>query len=157
MTEDELPPDISLVVAVTNLQGLKVDVVRVHDVARKAAGSEDAIGELSVVLVDAEQMAEMNSQYRDECGPTDVLSFSIDGLISGGVGSDEAAPFVIGEVVVCPEVAKKQSDDLEAELDLLVTHGVLHLLGFDHADESSAAAMRQKENELIGRSGASAT
>jgi probable rRNA maturation factor len=78
-------------------------------------------------------------------------------LISGGVGSDEAAPFVIGEVVVCPEVAKKQSDDLEAELDLLVTHGVLHLLGFDHADESSAAAMRQKENELIGRSGASAT
>lgn len=156
MIEDEPPPEISLVVAVTNLQGLKVDVVRVHDVARRAAGSEDAIGELSVVLVDAKQMAEMNSQYRDECDPTDVLSFSIDGLISGGVGK-EGAPFVIGEVVVCPEVAKEQSDDLEAELDLLVTHGVLHLLGFDHEDESSAAAMRQREDELIGRSGASAS
>lgn len=156
MSDDQPPPDISLVVGVSNLQGLKVDVVRVQEVARKAAESEEAVGELSIVLVDAAQMEEMNSKYRDECGPTDVLSFSIDGLISGGI-DDPQPPFLIGEVVICPEVAEKQTEDLEAELDLLVTHGVLHLLGFDHSDEPSAAAMRTRERQLIGRSGARAS
>lgn len=146
---------VNLEVSILNLQHIVIDTSRLEDVARRTALAEGARGELSLVLVDPVQMAEMNSQYRDECGPTDVLSFSIDGLISGGVQPGDDPPLIIGEVIICPEVAAMQATaGLDSELDLLVAHGVLHLLGFDHDSEESAELMRGREQEHTGRSGA---
>jgi probable rRNA maturation factor len=154
------PPDTprSLQVELLNLQPIAVDEARIIDIARRTATSEGAFGELSVVLVDSGKMAEMNSAYRAECGPTDVLSFSIDGLISGGIDSpDDSPPFVIGEVIICPEVARKQAaEGLMEEIELLVAHGVLHLMGYSHDDLESARDMAGKEFGLLGRFGARA-
>src|SRR5687767_12792698 len=133
--EDDPGPEsrAALEVSVLNLQQIVIDTSGLEDVARRTALAEGARGELSVVFVDPKQMAEMNSLYRDECGPTDVLSFSIDGLISGGVEPGDDPPLIIGEVIICPEVAAMQATDgIDSELELLVAHGVLHLLGFDH-------------------------
>jgi probable rRNA maturation factor len=155
--EDDPGPEkrVNLEVSILNLQHIVLDTSRLEDVARRTALSEGARGELSVVLVDPVQMAEMNSHYRDECGPTDVLSFSIDGLIAGGVGPGDDPPLIIGEVIICPEVAAMQATEgLDSEMDLLVAHGVLHLLGFDHDSEESAALMRGREQKHTGRSGA---
>jgi probable rRNA maturation factor len=67
------------------------------------------------------------------------------------------SPVLIGEVVICPEVAQKQAgDNFDAELDLLTAHGVLHLLGFDHDDEPGAESMRARELRVSGRAGAQA-
>lgn len=64
---------------------------------------------------------------------------------------------MIGEVVICPEVAEQQAEGgVESELDLLVAHGVLHLLGYDHDTEDHAARMRLREHDLTGRWGARA-
>lgn len=154
------PPDTprSLQVEVLNIQHVAVDEARIVNIARRTALSEGAFGELSIVLVDSKKMAEMNSAYRAECGPTDVLSFSIDGLISGGVDpADDSPPFVIGEVIICPEVAREQAaEGLMEEIELLVAHGVLHLMGFHHDDLESARDMAGKEFGLLGRFGARA-
>ncbi len=155
--DSESPRRQHLEVSVLDLQEVVINIPHIEDVARRTAVAEGATGELSIVFVDAQKMAEMNSQYRDECGPTDVLSFSIDGLISGGVEPGEEAPFIIGEVIVCPEVAAIQATEgIDSEIDLLVAHGILHILGFDHDTEESARIMRGREKEHTGRGGAQA-
>ena len=141
-------------------QGLVVDTDRIGDVARRAAAGEGATGEISITLVDAHRIAELNAQYLDGDGPTDVLSFPVDGLVTSPPGDGEP-PVLIGDVVLCPEVAIAQAppgpDGVASELDLLVTHGVLHLLGYDHDSEAAAAAMRSREEAVCGRSGARAS
>jgi probable rRNA maturation factor len=133
-----------------------VDIDRIIRVATRTAESEGAAGEISITLVIPDRMAELNEQYMGKGGPTDVLAFPIDGpgdpgLVAGG------PPRLIGEVVLCPEVAAGQATaGVESELDLLVAHGVLHLLGYDHATESGAKQMRLREHNLTGRSGAEA-
>ena len=141
-------------------QGLVVDTDRIGDVARRAAAGEGATGEISITLVDAHRIAELNAQYLDGDGPTDVLSFPVDGLVTSPPGDGEP-PVLIGDIVLCPEVAIAQAppgpDGVASELDLLITHGVLHLLGYDHDSEAAAAAMRRREEAVCGRSGARAS
>src|SRR5437660_3312916 len=135
-------------------QGLVVDTDRIGDVARRAAAGEGATGEISITLVDAHRIAELNAQYLDGDGPTDVLSFPVDGLVTSPPGEGEP-PVLIGDIVLCPEVAIAQApatpDGVVSELDLLITHGVLHLLGYDHDSEEAAAAMRSREEAACGR------
>ena len=108
----------------------------------------DAV-ELSVALVGADEIAVLNEKYRGTVGPTDVLSFECDE--PSPVASDE--PIAIGDVVIAPEVAEKQAAELgstvESELDLLLVHGVLHLLGYDHDEEADAAVMQARERMLL--------
>src|SRR5437588_4877484 len=140
-------------------QGLVVDTDRLRDVARRAAAGEGASGEISITLVDPHRIAELNARYLDGEGPTDVLSFPVDGLVTSPPGDGEP-PVLIGDVVLCPEVAIAQAPtgpDGVSELDLLITHGVLHLLGYDHDSEEAAAAMRSREEAVCGRSGARAS
>jgi probable rRNA maturation factor len=155
MTE-HLPISLSL----HNEQDLVVDTDRLGDVARRAAAGEGATGEISITLVDAHRIAELNAEYLGGEGPTDVLSFPVDGLVTSPPGDGEP-PVLIGDVVLCPEVAIAQAppgpDGVASELDLLVTHGVLHLLGHDHDSEEAAAAMRSREEAVCGRSGARAS
>lgn len=140
-----------------------VDKDRIIDTAVRTAESEGASGEISITLVTPGRMAELNAEHMSKPGPTDVLSFPIDGLRpgggsgDGGPSGDDGPPWLIGEVVLCPEVAAQQATaGVEEELDLLVAHGVLHLLGYDHDTESGAQQMRIRELHLTGRSGAQA-
>ena len=133
-----------------------VDIDRIVAVATRAAISEGAVGEISITLVDRERMAELNEQHMGKTGPTDVLAFPIDGPGDPGLG-EAGPPRMIGDLVLCPEVAAGQATSgLEAELDLLVAHGVLHLLGYDHDTEAGAEQMRIREFDLTGQSGARA-
>lgn len=155
MTE-HLPISLSL----HNEQNLVVDTDRLRDVARRAAAGEGATGEISITLVDAHRIAELNAEYLGGDGPTDVLSFPVDGLVTSPPAEGEP-PVLVGDIVLCPEVAIAQAppgpDGVASELDLLVTHGVLHLLGYDHDSEAAAAAMRSREEAACGRSGARAS
>jgi probable rRNA maturation factor len=133
-----------------------VDVGRILGVATRTAESEGAAGDISITLVTPERMAELNERYLGKTGPTDVLSFPIDGPGDPGLGGD-GPPRLIGELVLCPQVAAQQAAaGTEAEIDLLVAHGVLHLLGYDHDTESGAEQMRLREHKLTGHSGARA-
>jgi len=105
--------------------------------------------ELSIAVVDLAEMTELNERYRGASGPTDVLSFECDDLCAADV--DE--PVTLGDVVIAPEVAENQAEEyghtVEEELNLLLVHGVLHLLGYDHEADEDASAMQARERALL--------
>ena len=109
----------------------------------------DAV-ELSVAVVGVEEIAQLNSRFRGKEGPTDVLSFPCDDPCAV-VGPGE--PVTLGDVVIAPEIAEQQAAELghtvEEELNLLLVHGVLHLLGYDHIEDIDAAAMQSRERALL--------
>lgn len=106
--------------------------------------------ELSIAIVELAEMAELNEQYRGVEGPTDVLSFECDDLCAA---SDPDEAVTLGDVVIAPEVAEAQAEEyghtVEEELNLLLVHGVLHLLGYDHEKDADAAAMQARERSLL--------
>ncbi|MET9023167.1 rRNA maturation RNase YbeY [Actinopolymorpha sp. NPDC004070] len=108
--------------------------------------------ELSVVLVDEETMAEHHVRWMDEPGPTDVLAFPMDELRPGREG-EEPPSGLLGDVVLCPQVAERQAKDAghstEDELQLLATHGILHLLGYDHAEPEEHQEMFGLQARLL--------
>lgn len=108
----------------------------------------DAV-ELSLALVDIEEMTELNTRYRGKEGPTDVLSFGCDDPCP--VESEE--PITLGDVVISPEIAEQQALELghtiESELNLLLVHGILHLLGYDHEEDDDATVMQQRERAVL--------
>ena len=113
-------------------------------------------GELGLRFVDPSAMAELNSSHMGSHTPTDVLSFPIDGA-GGSVHPPEQVP-LLGDVVVCPVYAAAQAPDhagaghdgsLGDELALLVVHGVLHVLGYDHQSDTDAAVMQDRERQLL--------
>lgn len=105
--------------------------------------------ELSLLLVDRDTMAALNEQHMRKSGPTDVLAFPIDE--PGEAPPD--APAILGDVVLCPAVAAEQAHQFgrtpHDELRLLTVHGILHLLGMDHADPESERAMFGLTDELL--------
>ncbi len=128
-----------------------VDVDRWTGFAREVLVAEGVAGELTLTFVDRAEMAALNVEHMGTPGPTDVLSFPLDedGAAQAGV------PVLLGDVVVCPAVAADQAADhagtLDDELALLVVHGVLHVLGHDHAEPGEATIMRRRELELLER------
>lgn len=106
--------------------------------------------ELSIALVDLAEMTELNGQYRGVVGPTDVLSFECDELCAV---FDSNEPIMLGDVVIAPEVAEAQAAEyghtVEEELNLLLVHGVLHLLGYDHEVDADAEVMQTRERALL--------
>jgi probable rRNA maturation factor len=109
--------------------------------------------ELSIILVDPEAMERLHIEWMDEPGPTDVLSFPMDELRPGSPGRLTPAG-VLGDVVLCPEVAKTQAagagHTTQEELLLLTTHGMLHLLGYDHAEPEEEKEMFGLQRQLLG-------
>ncbi|MGH8969098.1 MAG: rRNA maturation RNase YbeY [Actinomycetes bacterium] len=118
-----------------------LDRLRIHPLA-----------ELSLVMVDAQAMAALNEQWMDEPGPTDVLSFPMDELRPGSDDRDPD-PGLLGDVVLCPRVARDQAakagHSVDDELHLLCTHGILHLLGYDHADPDEEREMFRLQKDLL--------
>jgi probable rRNA maturation factor len=147
-----------------------VDTIRWVRLAEAVLLEEGLRGdaELSMLFVDAQAMADLNKRFLGKDGPTDVLAFPIDedpvdsgrSPDSGGTGPGFASepsdlPTVLGDVVICPAVAMRNAPEhagtYEDELALLVVHGVLHLLGFDHEDDDEAEAMERRERDLLGK------
>ena len=108
--------------------------------------------ELSIMFVDTTVMTELHVQWMDEPGPTDVLSFPMDELRPGREG-EETPPGTLGDVVLCPEVAAQQATvaghSTAEELLLLTTHGILHLLGYDHAEPEEEKEMFALQRRLL--------
>ncbi|GAA4359318.1 rRNA maturation RNase YbeY [Angustibacter luteus] len=118
-----------------------LDELRVHPQA-----------ELSIVLVDEDAMERLHVQWMDLPGPTDVMSFPMDELRPGS-DDVEPEPGLLGDVVLCPTVAAAQAvqagHTAEEELLLLTTHGILHLLGYDHAEPDEEKAMFELQRRLL--------
>lgn len=108
--------------------------------------------ELSIVLVDEATMTEHHERWMDEPGPTDVLAFPMDELRPGREG-EEAPVGLLGDVVLCPQVAKRQAKEaghsVADELHLLTVHGILHLLGYDHAEPEEHKEMFALQARLL--------
>ncbi len=106
--------------------------------------------ELSISIVDEEEMSSLHMQWMDEPGPTDVLSFPMDEMKPY---SATTGPGMLGDIVLCPEFAAEQArtagHSLQEELELLTVHGVLHLLGFDHRENDERKIMFAKQDELL--------
>jgi probable rRNA maturation factor len=120
------------------------------------------MAELSVVLVDAEAMEALHKQWMELDGPTDVMAFPMDGSDGPLDRFDPSAPpptdegianAMLGDVVLCPSVAADQAaaagHSLAAELQLLCTHGILHLLGYDHGDAGSEKDMFELQAKIL--------
>jgi len=141
-------------VEVNNESGMSADEVEIVALARHVL-TELRVhpqAELSVVLVDEGAMSALHEQWMDEPGPTDVLSFPMDELRPGRDGEEPAAG-LLGDVVLCPQVAARQAvtagHSTHEELLLLTTHGILHLLGYDHAEPSEEAEMFALQRRLL--------
>ncbi|MFC3995487.1 rRNA maturation RNase YbeY [Nocardiopsis sediminis] len=139
---------------VANESGVPADETRLSRLARFVldAMRVHPLAELSVVLVDEEPMAELHVRWMDEPGPTDVLSFPMDELRPGGQDRP-SEPGVLGDVIICPQVAERQAEkaghSAQDEIDLLCTHGILHLLGYDHAEPDEHKEMFGLQGELL--------
>lgn len=108
--------------------------------------------ELSIACVDLGEMERLHVEHMDEPGATDVLSFPMDDLVAPAIG-ETAEPGLLGDIVLCPEFAQNQAteagNEYEAELDMLLVHGVLHLLGHDHQEPDEHVVMFGLQNQLL--------
>lgn len=141
---------------VANESGVEVDEAALATLARHvlAAMRVHPRAELSVLLVAAEAMAELHQQWMEEQGPTDVLAFPMDELRPGGPAAEEVAePGQLGDVVLCPQVATEQAAAAghtpAEELSMLATHGLLHLLGYDHEEPAEERQMFGLQAQLL--------
>jgi probable rRNA maturation factor len=126
-----------------------LDERRLVSLVRTAAAEEgiDPRAEVTVLLVERSAMASLKEKWLGEPGPTDVLAFPMDDQIP----DDE--PYVLGDIVICPDVAREQAteagDKVSDEVNLLLVHGFLHLLGYDHVRPQDARAMRHRERKIL--------
>jgi probable rRNA maturation factor len=113
----------------------------------------DKRAELEISLVDEAEMTRLHEEWMDEAGPTDVLSFPMDELRPNELSENDEVPVVLGDVVICPDVARKQGDaaghGMEQELRILLVHGILHLLGFDHLEPEEEAEMFALQGKIV--------
>lgn len=146
-----------------------LDLERWQQLARNVLEAEGVRGaaELSLIFVEEDVIAEMNRAHMGKTGPTDVLAFPIDAVMVGSSpgpgavsrGPDRSPPdaddfpLLLGDVVVCPAVAARQAPDhagtFDDEIALLVTHGILHVLGHDHVEPAERDVMRARELSLL--------
>jgi len=141
-------------IEVANESGVTVDESALRRVAAFALDRMrvHADADLAIVLVDEAAMEQLHLQWMDEPGPTDVLSFPMDEL-RPGTNDEPTPPGLLGDIVLCPQVAAGQAETaghpLGDELSLLTTHGVLHLLGFDHAEPDEEREMFGLQREIL--------
>ena len=153
-------------IEVNNESGVVVDEVALAELGRWLLDrlKINPLAELSVVLLDTDAMAALHKQWMDLPGPTDVMAFPMDGeelrprrrrpLRPGHARRARPVPGLLGDVVLCPEVAATQAEaaghSTDAELALLCTHGILHLLGYDHDDAEAEREMFELQASLVG-------
>jgi probable rRNA maturation factor len=143
MSDAGEPPAI----LISNRQAAPIDEAGLADLARATLrGEGEEASELSLSFVEEPEMAELHERYMGEPGPTDVLSFPQD-----ADEQDEGGVRVLGDVVIAPAVAARNNpahpDD---EVRLLLVHGILHLLGYDHEEDDERARMWARQERYIG-------
>ena len=124
---------------------------RVGAIAVSREGLDESRCEVSLILVSAEEMRELNARYRGKNEPTDVLSFPMfENIVTPGSGE---APVILGDVAICREIAEKQAAEIgqsaEKEIVYLFVHSMLHLLGYNHENEDDKGKMREAEEEIL--------
>lgn len=111
--------------------------------------------EVSLTLVDEPTIASLNEAHMGETGPTDVLSFPLETLAPGVVpdAAPDGPPLFLGDILICPGVVKRNAArervPFEDEMALMVVHGLLHLLGYDHVVDAEAEHMEQRERDVL--------
>ncbi|MDT0307458.1 rRNA maturation RNase YbeY [Streptomyces sp. DSM 44917] len=144
-------------IEVNNESGTEIDERSLLDVARYALARMriHPLSELSVIAVDEAAMEQLHLQWMELPGPTDVMSFPMDELRPPSKDDEEPAVGLLGDVVLCPEVARKQGEQaptrhsMDEELQLLTVHGVLHLLGYDHEEPQEKAEMFGLQKAIV--------
>lgn len=142
----------------TDEQGVAVDGGALLELAHRVLLGEGLRPdtEVSVLLVDEKAMSDLHERFMGEPGPTDVLAFPMEeddeagpGWPPGRFADIPEIPFLLGDVVICPGVAGRQATvagwPLEKEMRLLLIHGLLHLIGHDHAEPDEAAKMEERQ------------
>jgi probable rRNA maturation factor len=145
-------------IEIANESGVAGDSDSILAVARYALDERgvNPLAELSILVVDIEYMSELNHRWMGGDGPTDVLAFPMDesSVDHGPAESAGNEPALLGDIVLCPEVAAKQAaaagHGADDELHLLTVHGVLHLLGYDHAEPEEAREMFTLQARILG-------
>ncbi|MEU7861773.1 rRNA maturation RNase YbeY [Nonomuraea sp. NPDC049141] len=146
-------------IEINNESGADVGEQNLVELATHVLGEMgiNPLAELSIVVVDERTMAELHEKWMGEPGPTDVLAFPMDELRPGGGARGDADtatdPALLGDVVLCPPVAVRQAEEAghsaQDELELLCTHGILHLLGYDHAEPEEHKEMFGLQARLL--------
>ncbi len=142
-------------------QSQDVDLEELRGLAELVLSEEGypSSAEVTLLLVDDEEMSAYNERFLDRQGPTDVLAFPVEEFVPGVVPDDDPTgpPIMLGDVIVAPGYVGRQAADMEVgfdeEMALMVTHGILHLLGYDHIDEDDAQRMEQRETDLLAKVG----
>lgn len=151
---EDVREDGPVSIEVLDESGRDVDVRRLSTLSRFVMDRMRVhpLAELCIKAVDEATIAELNEQWMEKVGPTDVLAFPMDELRPGLVG-EEPEEGVLGDLVLCPVVAERQGETAGhgtvAELDLLTVHGILHLLGYDHAEPEEHREMFGLQDELL--------
>lgn len=141
-------------VEVNNESEIDADLTRISELGRTILAELHVHPEteVSIILMDEEPMSALHVEWMDIEGPTDVMSFPMDELRPGRPGSPTEAG-MLGDIVICPQVATKQAAEgghsVEDEILLLTTHGMLHLLGFDHAEPDEKEIMFTLQRQLL--------
>jgi probable rRNA maturation factor len=141
-------------IEVNNESGVDVDEPALVRLGRFVldATRVNPLAELSVVLVDSKAMEALHKQWMDLPGPTDVMSFPMDELRPGREGQ-EPEEGTLGDIVLCPSVATRQAAEAGhapiEEMLLLTVHGILHLLGYDHAEPDEEREMFELQRQLL--------
>jgi len=144
-----------LSIEINNESGVAIDELAITSVARHVLDSLgiNPMAELSILVVDSQAMATLHKQWMDLDGPTDVMAFPMDTLDDKPGMEAQPGPALLGDVILCPEVAATQAEaaghSRDAELYLLTTHGVLHLLGYDHGDPEGEREMFGLQTQLV--------
>jgi len=154
-----------MTIEINNESGVDIDEAALAELGRFVLDTMEInrLAELSIVLLDAEAMAALHVQWMDLEGPTDVMAFPMDASDGPIERVDPSAPpstnktnaeAMLGDVVLCPSVAADQAasagHSLESELHLLCTHGILHLLGYDHGDPDTEREMFELQARIVG-------
>jgi len=148
-------------VFVADEQAETFDLVDLHSLAEMVMAEEgyppDA--EVTLLFVDEKEIASYNQRFLDRDGATDVLAFPVEELLPGLVPDTDphGPPLMLGDVVIAPGYVRRQADQsgvtFEDEMALMVTHGILHLLGYDHEADEDAERMEERERQLLAKVG----
>ena len=148
-------------VFVADEQTETVGLADLHALAEHVLREEGfpADAEVTLLLVDETEMASYNQRFLERQGATDVLAFPVEELLPGVIPDRTplGPPLMLGDVVIAPAYVRRQARDFgvsfDDEMALMVTHGILHLLGYDHGDEDEAKRMEERERQLLAMIG----
>ena len=138
-------------------QGEELDLAGMRGIAELVISKEGYPHETEVTLlfVDEDEMSSYNERFLNRSGPTDVLAFPVEDLLPGVAPDPDPSgpPLMIGDVIIAPGYVRRQAGELEVEFEdemaLMVTHGILHLMGYNHQADGDAAVMETREAELL--------